>query len=149
MSNPNRFSSFVGLAVLLAALSAVPWVISEYYVEVFILFLINVILVVSYRLTTTTGDWSLCHIVLYGAGAYSTALMTKFLGWSVWVTVPLAGFVAAAVGLAFIYPLLRTTGFGFFIASYAIGEFVRLVWIKFHHLFFLLLLFFLAFIRTR
>jgi branched-chain amino acid transport system permease protein len=121
------------LLLLLAVLCIAPFFIREYYVEILILFLINVILAVSYRLVTTTGDWSLCHVVLMGAGAYASALMAKYFGWPFWMTAPLAGVAAGAVGLGFVYPLLRTMGFGFFIASFAIGEFLRLIWIKVHH----------------
>ncbi|MBT3361791.1 MAG: branched-chain amino acid ABC transporter permease, partial [Rhodospirillales bacterium] len=39
---------------------------------------------------------------------------------------------SAVVGLAVVFPLLRTKGFGFFIGSFALGEFVRLIWVKFH-----------------
>ena len=110
-----------------------PFVVGEYNVEILILFLINVILAVSYRLVTTTGDWSLCHVVLMGAGAYASALMAKYFGWPFWMTAPLAGVTAGIVGFAFVYPLLRTMGFGFFIASFALGDCVRLVWVKVHN----------------
>lgn len=120
-------------AALFAVMCAVPWIINEYYAEVLILFFINLILAVSYRLVTTTGDWSLCHVVLMGTGAYATALISKFFGWPVWLTIPLAAVVAALIGWCFIYPLLRTKGFGFFIASFAIGEFLRLIWVRLHN----------------
>jgi branched-chain amino acid transport system permease protein len=122
-----------GLAILLAIMCIVPFVIREYYVEVLIVLLINVILAASYRLVTTTGDWSLCHVVLMGTGAYASSLMAKYFGWPFWLTAPLAAVVAAVVGLGFVYPLLRTKGFGFFIASFAIGEFLRLIWVKVHN----------------
>ncbi len=135
MPKRNGITGVLKLVALVAAMCAVPWVLNdEYYLEIVILLLINVVLASSYRLITTTGDWSFCHVVTFGAGAYATALMSKFLGeWSVWVTIPMAGLVAAAVGWCFIYPLLRTAGFGFFIASFAIGELLRLIWIKFHY----------------
>lgn len=120
----------VGAALVGAAVAA-PLFVSAYHVEILILFLINLVLAASYRLLATTGDWSLSHVVLMGVGAYATALMAKFLGWPIWLTVPFAGVAAATIGLAIVYPLLRTRGFGFFIASFAIGEFIRLVWIKF------------------
>lgn len=115
----------LGIACLL------PFVVGAYTVEVLILFLINLILATSYRLFTTTGDWPLSHVVLMGSGAYATALMAKHLGLPFWVSAPFAGVVAAAIGLCMIYPLLRTKGFGFLIASFALGELLRLVWIKF------------------
>ncbi len=121
------------MVILIAVLCIVPFVIREYYVEVLILLFINVILASSYRLITTTGDWSLSHVVLMGAGAYASSLMAKYLGWPFWLTAPLAAVAAGVVGLAFVYPLLRTKGFGFFIASFAIGEFLRLIWVKIHN----------------
>jgi branched-chain amino acid transport system permease protein len=97
-----------------------------------ILFMINLILASSFRLITTCGDWSLSHVVFMGVGAYATALLAKFLGWPFWGTVLLGGMASAVIGLAVVFPLLRTKGFGFFIGSFALGEFVRLIWVKFH-----------------
>ena len=122
------------LLVPVAALAmAMPYLVGEYYLEILILFLINLLLAASYRLLTTTGDWSLSHVVLMGTGAYATALAAKLLGWPFWLGLPLAGIAAAIIAACLIYPLLRTKGFGFFIASFAFGEFVRLVWVKFHN----------------
>jgi branched-chain amino acid transport system permease protein len=116
----------------LIALFMLPFVASEYYIEIGILFLINLILASSYRLITTAGDWSLSHVVFMGVGAYATALLAKFIGWPFWATVLLGGMASAVIGLAVVFPLLRTKGFGFFIGSFALGEFVRLIWVKFH-----------------
>ncbi|MDH3234613.1 MAG: branched-chain amino acid ABC transporter permease [Alphaproteobacteria bacterium] len=123
----------LALALVFVLLVTAPFLVSEYYVEILIVLLINTLLASSYRLVTTTGDWSLCHVVLMGAGAYATALIAKLLGWNFWVSLPLAGLAAAVVGLSVVYPLLRTKGFGFFIGSFAVGEFVRLTWVKFHN----------------
>ncbi len=119
--------------VLLAGMIGLPFVVGEYHVEVLILFLINIMLATSYRLIATVGDWSFSHIVFMGCGAYATALLAKHLGWPFWATVPLSGAAAAAIGLAIVVPLLRTRGFGFFIGSFALGEFVRLSWVRFHN----------------
>ena len=110
-----------------------PEFIGEYYIELMILFMINLILASSYRLITTCGDWSLSQVVLMGVGAYATALLAKFLGWPFWGTVLFGGLASAVIGLAVVFPLLRTKGFGFFIGSFALGEFVRLMWVKFHY----------------
>lgn len=132
MSKHNLLS-VLGLAVFLTILCIAPFVIGEYEVEILILFLINVMLATSYRLVTTTGDWSLSHVVSMGAGAYASALMAKYFGWPFWMTAPLAGAAAGLIGLGLVYPLLRTKGFGFFIASFAVGEFLRLIWVKVHN----------------
>lgn len=121
----------VGVTAVVVTFSVLPFRLGTYANEVLILFFLNVILVVSFRLIVTTGDWSLAHFVLMGVGAYSSTIMSKYLGWSFWGTVPLAALIAALIGLGFIKPLTRMKGFGFFIGSYAAGEFVRLMWIKF------------------
>lgn len=121
----------LAVGVLLAIMCAAPFMVELYNVEILILFLINLILAQSYRLVNTTGDWSLSHIVTMGVGAYATALITKLLGWPFWLSLPMAGLISALIGLMIVFPLLRTIGFGFFIGSFALGEFVRLVWIKF------------------
>jgi len=124
-----REAVFVLVALGIACVA--PFAADTYSVEVFILFLINLILITSYRILTTTGDWSLSHVVMMGAGAYATALLTKWWDLPIYLTVPLSAVVAATVGLIVVTPLLRTKGFGFFIASFALGELIRLCWIKF------------------
>jgi branched-chain amino acid transport system permease protein len=126
----ERLVPFLLLGGVLALLSVLPFQMKPYYIEISIFFFLNLILATSYRLITTTGDWSFCHVVLMGAGAYGTALMAKNAGLPFWLCVPLSGVVAGLIGLAFIFPLLRTKGFGFFIASFAFGEFLRLIWMK-------------------
>jgi len=110
-----------------------PFTVGLYNTEILILLLINLIMAQSYRLVTTAGDWSSSHVVLMGAGAYTAALLAKLLGWPFLITVPLAGVVAALCGLLIILPLLRTLGFGFFIATFALAEAIRLIWVKFHY----------------
>ena len=126
----RRFAPFLLLAAVLAVLCVLGFELKPYHRELAIVFFINVIMVTSYRLITTTGDWSFSHVVLMGAGAYGAALIAKHAGLPFGVVVPMAGITAAIVGAAFIIPLLRTAGFGFFIASFAIGELVRLIWVK-------------------
>jgi branched-chain amino acid transport system permease protein len=123
---------YLAALAVLVGFAIMPEVIGEYYVEIMILFMINLILASSFRLITTCGDWSLSHVVFMGVGAYATALLAKFLGWPFWGTVLLGGMASAVIGLAVVFPLLRTKGFGFFIGSFALGEFVRLIWVKFH-----------------
>jgi branched-chain amino acid transport system permease protein len=121
----------IGLPVLAVILVVLPFVVSEYHIDVIIMLLINVILVVSFRLITTTGGWSLAHIPMMGTGAYATALLTAGLGMPFWVSLPLSGLAAGLVSLMISYPLARTRGFAFFVASFAAGEAFRLCWMRF------------------
>lgn len=119
-----------GLIALVAFLCVLPFLLGGYDLSITTFLLINIIIVVSFRLITTMGGWNLAHYPLVGVGAYFSALMAINFGWPFWISVPIAGVVAALIGLGFSYPLVRMTGFAFFIASYAIGEALRLTWVK-------------------
>jgi len=119
------------LAAVYAALIALPHLLSFSQKEIAVFLLMNVLLVVSYRLLTLTGEWSLGHAVIMGVGAYASAIYAKDLG----VPVPLAMvFGAATAGLvAYVlsFPLFRMKGFYFLIGSFAAGEVIRLLWKRF------------------
>lgn len=126
----NRLRPVIGLTVLTIILIALPFILSRYYIDLTIVFFVHVVLAVSFRLITTTGDFSLAQVPLMGMGAYASALMSKHFGWPFWLTLPLAALSSALVGMIMLYPLLRMKAFAFFIGSYAIGEALRLSWIR-------------------
>ncbi len=120
-----------GLAALYAGLIVLPHLLSFSQREVAVFLLINTLLVVSYRVLTLTGEWSLGHVVIMGAGGYASALFAKLIG----LPVPLAMLAGAATAALTAYilsfPLLRMKGFYFLIGSFAAGEVIRLIWKKF------------------
>jgi branched-chain amino acid transport system permease protein len=126
----NLLRPVIGLTALAIILIALPFIISRYYVDLTIVFFAHLILAVSFRLITTTGDFSLAHVPLMGMGAYASALISKYFGWPFWLALPLAALASTFVGLIMLYPLLRMKAFAFFIGSYAIGEALRLSWIR-------------------
>jgi len=119
------------LGTLPVVLISAPFAISGYKVDVLTNLLINIILVASFRLITTTGGWSLAHVPMMGCGAYATALLAGTLGIPFWISLPLAGLAAGLTGMVISFPLARTKGFAFFVASFAAGEAIRLCWIRF------------------
>jgi branched-chain amino acid transport system permease protein len=70
---------------------------------------------------------------LYGVGAYTSGMIAKNFGIPVFVAIPLGGAMASLVGVAITLPLLRTKGWGFYIATYGLAELVRLSWLKFRN----------------
>ncbi|MBE7183274.1 MAG: ABC transporter permease [Methylobacterium mesophilicum] len=114
-----------------AALVAYPFVSSSYYVGVGILFLINVILVISYRTITTMGGWSFAHITMLAIGAYTTALLQTLFGVSFWLILPIAGAIAALTAAIIAFPVMRTRQFYFFLSTFAAGEAIRQCFIQF------------------
>lgn len=115
----------------LAALIALPHALSFSQQEILVFLTINILLVVSYRLLTLTGEWSLAHVVIMGVGAYASALYTKELG--IWVpfSILLGALTAALLAVALSFPLFRMKGFYFLIGSFAAGEIIRLLWKRF------------------
>jgi len=122
---------WLGAAALIALVAGLPFAVKAYQLDFLIFLLINVILVVSYRLVTITGEWSLGHVVLMGVGAYTSAIAAKQFGLPFAVALPLAGAVAALVAYVLSFPLFRMKGFYFLIGSFAAGEAIRLTWNKF------------------
>ncbi|MGI9506993.1 MAG: branched-chain amino acid ABC transporter permease [Geminicoccaceae bacterium] len=116
---------------LAAGLIALPHLLSFSQQEVLVFLTINVLLVSSYRLLTLTGEWSLGHVVFMGAGAYGSALFSKGLGIPVPLAMPLGALAAAGIAYFLSFPLFRMKGFYFLIGSFAAGEVIRLLWIKF------------------
>jgi len=82
-------------------------------------------------LTGFAGQISLGHGAFIGVGAYASALLTTRLGFSFWLALPLAGLIAASVGLVFGIPSLRIKGLYLAIATLAaqvIIEFTIVHW---------------------
>lgn len=133
MSNLSRARlwQFAGIVALLAGLIVLPNYLKYHHQDFMIFLLINILVVVSYRLMTLTGEWSLIHIVMMGVGAYTSALLSKNLGFPVWFSMPMAGIGAGLAAALLCYPLFRMTQFYFLIGSFAVGEAIRLAWIYF------------------
>jgi branched-chain amino acid transport system permease protein len=119
------------IVALLAGLMILPNYLKYHHQDFMIFLLINILVVVSYRLMTLTGEWSLIHIVMMGVGAYTSALLSKNLGFPVWISIPMAGAGAGFVAALLCFPLFRMTQFYFLIGSFAVGEAIRLAWIFF------------------
>jgi branched-chain amino acid transport system permease protein len=121
------------LAAVIIGLCLFPFFAKPYYVEVAMIFFIWIILAQSYRLIVTIHDWQLYHVVLYGVGAYTSGMLAKNLGIPVFVAIPIGGMMASLLGVAITLILLRSTGWGFYIATYGLAELIRLTWLKFRY----------------
>ena len=119
------------LAGVYAVLVVLPHLLSFSQKEVAVFLVINVLVVVSYRLLTLTGEWSLAHVVIMGVGAYASTLFAKRLGIPVPPAMLLGAGVAALTAYVLSFPLLRMKAFYFLIGSFAAGEVIRLCWKRF------------------
>ena len=130
MAAPARGIAAILLPAL--ALAAIPFLVKPYQLDIAIFLLINVLVVVSYRLVTITGEWSLAHVVMMGVGGYASALLAKRAGLDFWLSMPLAAIFTAFVAFILSFPLFRMKAFYFLIGSFAAGEAIRLTWIRFY-----------------
>jgi branched-chain amino acid transport system permease protein len=80
------------------------------------------------------GLLDLGYVAFYAVGAYSYALLAQNFGWSFWICLPLAGFLAACWGVMLGFPVLRLRGDYLAIVTLAFGEIIRLVLINWQSL---------------
>ncbi|MDH6233939.1 branched-chain amino acid transport system permease protein [Mesorhizobium soli] len=124
-------AGWIGILALAAVLLAVPHLVSFSQQELLVFLTINVLLVVSYRLLTLTGEWSLAHVVMMGVGAYGSALYSKLFGFPVPLAMIAGAATAGLIATVLSFPLFRMKGFYFLIGSFAAGEVIRLIWKRF------------------
>lgn len=125
--NRKWLTSNVGSVVLICVLFVLPllWK-STYWIHVLILTGLNVLLAVSLRAFSRLGQISIGTAGFMLLGAYSSALLAKYLGLSFWITLFLGGLLAAVVALAAGYPFLKAKGIYFAILSWILAEVCRL-----------------------
>ena len=115
--NGQRF--WYGL--LLLALLAAPWCLESYGLSQLSLMLIYSVVGLGLMLLAGyTGQFSMGHGGLLGIGAYAQAVMNA-QGWPFVFSIPLAGLLAAGVGVLFALPALRVKGIYLAIATLAFG----------------------------
>ena len=129
---PARLAGAAGLAILflfpLAVLAllgpagSLKW-IDNYGIQILIYVMLGWGLNIVVGLA---GLLDLGYIAFYAVGAYACALMTTH-GASFWVSLPVAGLLAAFWGILLGFPVLRLRGDYLAIVTLAFGEIIRLV----------------------
>ena len=115
--------------VLAALLLGFPRAVgNEYLLRIATMIAIYVVLASSLNLIIGfTGMYSLGHGAFYGIGAYVSAILATSLGWSFWLTMPLAGLFTALVGAFLGLATLRLRQTFLVFGTLAFGEIVRIV----------------------
>src|SRR4029079_13831697 len=113
------------VAALLAALVALPLLVSDAYIlHVMILIGINVMVAVSMWLLGITGLISFGQAGFMFIGAMTTALLTKNLHWPFWIALPLSAVIPALIAAPVGRLSLRVKGVYFFLVTLAFGQVV-------------------------
>jgi len=108
-----------GLVVIIALLPLLLG--SPYLLHILILTLIYIIAAVSLRTITISGQFPLAHGAFMGIGAYLAGMASKHLGWSPWLTIPLAALVTMGIGMLIGYPFARLRALYYALGSLFFG----------------------------
>lgn len=116
------------LMALLAALIAVPFVISNSYIlHIIISCFIYASLALSLNLIIGfSGQFSLGHVTFYGIGAYTTALLMMKAGMSFWLAALISAVFVGIVGALLSFPTLKLRGDYLAVVTLGFGEVFRL-----------------------
>ena len=134
LSLAGKRSDVVWYGLLLALLLLVPLALSEFYVgEMSFVLIYSIAGVGLMLLTGYTGLVSLGHAAFLGIGAYANAILLS-RGVPFVLSLPLAGLISAAAGVAIGIPTLRMSGLYLAIATLSFGSIVVLVGEKWHSL---------------
>ncbi|HEX4987103.1 MAG TPA: branched-chain amino acid ABC transporter permease [Burkholderiales bacterium] len=111
-----------GLAVLLCAAAALPFLVSNYRVFQFNMVLVYAIVLLGLNiLTGYNGQISLGHGAFYAIGAYAAAILMDRYGWPYWVTPAVGGALCFVFGFLFGLPALRLRGHYLALATFALA----------------------------
>ena len=126
-------AAVAGAVGLLAAALLAPnarW-LSGYQAYLLTLVAVYTIIAVGLDLLVGHGDQiSLGHAGFYALGAYTAAILVARLGWTLWLTLPLAILVAALAGALLALPTLRLEGPYLAMATIAFGLVVQNVLVE-------------------
>jgi len=122
MNTSERKWVWVGVALVLAALVLLPFLVKNYRVFQFNLVLIYAIAVLGLNiLTGFNGQISLGHGAFYAIGAYAAAVMMDRLGLPYWSSLPVAGLLCFALGFLMGFPALRLGGHYLALATFGLA----------------------------
>jgi branched-chain amino acid transport system permease protein len=109
-------------ALGLGALLALPLLAGGYWTFTLGLCFANAIAIISVSfLVRYGGEVSIGHGVFVAAGAYTVALMEKYLGVSVLASLPVAALVGALLGMVFAFPSRHLSGIYLAVATMALA----------------------------
>ncbi|VTU18864.1 leucine/isoleucine/valine transporter permease subunit [Variovorax sp. PBL-H6] len=118
----RRWPLNIGSALGLAALLLLPLVAGGYWTFTLGVCFANAIAIMSVSfLVRYAGEVSIGHGVFVAAGAYTVALVEKYLGWSVLASLPLAAVAGGVLGMLFAFPSRNLSGIYLAVATMALA----------------------------
>ena len=122
----NRLTWWSVALVFLFFLTLPLWFHEEYYLHALVNVFIHSMVAIGLRLLWRTGLVSFGTAGFIAIGGYAAGLLSRDLGISFWLSLPLGGCAAAVFAIAIGIPTLRLKSSYFFLISWATGEIIRL-----------------------
>ena len=115
----NRKKRIVSIVLLTAGLFCIPLIVEDYFIlGVLITCCLNIILALSMGLQYYAGMFGLAHMAFVGIGAYTSAVLSIYLNFPVWLCLLLGAVSATMFGMLFGFLVLRLRGMYFFLSSF-------------------------------
>jgi branched-chain amino acid transport system permease protein len=128
VTRSEHLRNLIALGVLGLVLALLPPALNVYLRSFALFTMMYVVLALSWNIISGfTGYTSFGHVIFYGIGAYACAILVADHGWHWLPTLLVAAGVAAAVGVALGYPVLRLRGPYFAIAMLGAAEGMRVI----------------------
>jgi branched-chain amino acid transport system permease protein len=90
-----------------------PIMLGPYWQKVFLSVAVFALLAISWDILAQAGMISLGQALFFGLGAYISGAFNHYLGWSPWLTIPLATVLGGAICTLLLLPVLRLRGIYF------------------------------------
>lgn len=123
-----HINQYMQIGVVFIILALVPISVNNnYYITILNQMVINMIVVFGLNfITGLTGQMNLGTAGIYAIGAYTSALLSKNLGISPWLTMMVAIFTGFLLGRGLGYPSLKMKGVYLSLTTLAFSEIVRI-----------------------
>jgi branched-chain amino acid transport system permease protein len=118
----SRFDRRLGVAIVVAAVATLPWIIPAYgsfemtYVGAYAIAILGLVI-----LTGVSGQISLGHGAFLAVGGYTVAILGERLGAPYWLSICAAGAICGVLGLAIGLVALRLEGVYLALATFALA----------------------------
>jgi branched-chain amino acid transport system permease protein len=104
----NKWAKPMAIVGLIIILTIFPLLFSSpYLLHILILTFVYIVGAISFRTITISGQFPLAHAAFMGIGAYTAAMLSRYLNWPPWVTIPAGAITAGIIGIVFGYPFAR------------------------------------------
>lgn len=102
----------------------VPLVVTDMYQRLLLVTTVTyALLAVSWNLTLgISGIFNFAHVAMFGIGAYTSAILVVRYEWDPWLTMPVAGVVAALASVVAFIPVIRLRGIYVALATFIFSQ---------------------------